>query len=149
MILIIAAKVSEFSVLQGFIKFIIHISFFHTSSRGNSVTGVPQDLDFLVMFPTAGMTVDLVPVAVTVREATAVGFTTPGLVPVTWGKESHLLFLFFSSKMDRNILTSSSDNRSRNNLICFCNLIKCSISSKSRGPVNKKLYVWSHYIHIN
>jgi hypothetical protein len=42
-----------------------------------------QDLDFLVMFPTAGMTVDFVPVADMVREATAVGFITPGLVPVT------------------------------------------------------------------
>lgn len=57
-----------------------------------------QDFDFLVIFPTAGMTVDLVPVADTVREATAVGLTTPGLVPVTWGRESHLLFLFFSSE---------------------------------------------------
>lgn len=55
----------------------------------------------MVIFPTAGMTVDLVPVADTVREATAVGLTTPGLVPVTWGRESHLLFLFFSSEKKR------------------------------------------------
>lgn len=61
----------------------ISMSFYSLSVISVIRMKLHQDLDFFVMFPTAGMTVDLVPVADTVREATAVGLTTPGRLPVT------------------------------------------------------------------